>query len=507
MYDYCMNEFPSPKGSLAYQVRRIGRFRCAAKALIGAGLIAGTISAAAGPACAAERARLQIQPASLTFGNLHAGSTSPAQFVTLSNPGADEIQIASIDVTGQFMTTNDCGATIAPGDSCRIWVQFAPLAIRKTHGQSESGKLAITYGPLGKPKARTNKVHLHGRAFGTASTYIANFGGASLSAYPFGASGDVGPTSTISGAETGLSNPFGIALDSTGNIYVANLSGGASNLGSVTVYAAGASGDAAPIENISGPDTGLNYPWGIAVDSSGSLYVANIGPCCDPSCGESITIYSAGSNGNAAPIATIPADSTTKLNSPYGITFDAAGRLWVADYGGGPSGIGAITVYPPGANGEAAPIINITGDTAGDSNAGLDGPDAVALDAAGNIYATNGLGASLTIYPAGSNGNVSPSARLHGVNTGLTVAEMNIAVDYARNIYVLNSTFGYDLDPPFDIAALISQAPPVWNGSPSGYLIVFPPNSDGDATPSSVLSGPSTELFQPWGYAVGPSTP
>src|SRR5438034_4321005 len=51
---------------------------------------------------------------------------------------------------------------------------------------------------------------------------------------------------------------------------------------SVTVYAAGASGNVAPIATIGGSsstdNTGLNYPVGIARDGAGRLYVTNPGP-------------------------------------------------------------------------------------------------------------------------------------------------------------------------------------------------------------------------------------
>ena len=46
---------------------------------------------------------------------------------------------------------------------------------------------------------------------------------------------------------------------------------------SVTVYAALANGNVAPIRTIAGRSTQLSYPTGIAVDGSGHIYVANPG--------------------------------------------------------------------------------------------------------------------------------------------------------------------------------------------------------------------------------------
>src|SRR5438093_651703 len=102
--------------------------------------------------------------------------------------------------------------------------------------------------------------------------YVANEVGNSITVYAAGASGNATPTATIAGGNTGLNGPIGIALDGAGNIYVANLNGN-----SITVYAAGASGNATPTATIAGGNTGLNGPIGIALDGAGKIYVTNFG--------------------------------------------------------------------------------------------------------------------------------------------------------------------------------------------------------------------------------------
>jgi len=57
--------------------------------------------------------------------------------------------------------------------------------------------------------------------------------------------------------------PSGIALDGAGNIYVVNTNYNFSG-GSITVFAAGASGNATPTATITGGNTGLGAPIGIA---------------------------------------------------------------------------------------------------------------------------------------------------------------------------------------------------------------------------------------------------
>jgi DNA-binding beta-propeller fold protein YncE len=75
---------------------------------------------------------------------------------------------------------------------------------------------------------------------------------------------NVAPIRTIEGHKTQMHDPRGIALDASGNIYVTNQCCSRKQT-SATIYAAGARGNAAPINIISGPNTGLNGPVGIAI--------------------------------------------------------------------------------------------------------------------------------------------------------------------------------------------------------------------------------------------------
>src|SRR5260370_1834809 len=68
-------------------------------------------------------------------------------------------------------------------------------------------------------------------------------GGFSINVYPSGSSGNVFPSAAINGADTGLSGPDGLALDSLGRLYVSNINGGTGQGGSVTVYSSGIIGE------------------------------------------------------------------------------------------------------------------------------------------------------------------------------------------------------------------------------------------------------------------------
>lgn len=129
-----------------------------------------------------------------------------------------------------------------------------------------------------------------------------------ISVFPAVTSGLPSPLATIVGRNTGLQgDPHGVAVDAAGNIYAANIDG------SVTRYAADATGNVRPTGIIAGSLTGLATPGAIAVDAAGDMFVANSG-------NNSITVYPAGASGNVSPIATIQG-SNTGLDSPGAIAF------------------------------------------------------------------------------------------------------------------------------------------------------------------------------------------
>jgi len=159
----------------------------------------------------------------------------------------------------------------------------------------------------------------------TATIYVSN--GNSVTAYAPGSYGNVAPINVISDRSDLLRSPWGIALDSAGNIYVASFDSG--GRGAISMYKAGSSGVSVPTATISGMRTGLDNPFGIAVDSSGKIYVANFAGGHGRG---SVTIYPAGGNGDVAPIATIIGDDTG-LDNPSGIAVDSSGKIYVANRG------------------------------------------------------------------------------------------------------------------------------------------------------------------------------
>jgi hypothetical protein len=117
----------------------------------------------------------------------------------------------------------------------------------------------------------------------------------------------------------------------------------------------------------------------------------------------------------------------------------------------------------------------------------------LALDAAGNIYVTNDRASnSITVYPAGSKGDVAPKAIISGSNTGLSTPR-GIAIDSSGNIYVANASDGVVLD---GVEEDINETGPA-------TITVYPPGSNGNVKPFKTITGPLTSLAHPEGIAIG----
>jgi sugar lactone lactonase YvrE len=290
----------------------------------------------------------------------------------------------------------------------------------------------------------------------TPSLYVTNgFGDphpSRITGYAAGASGDAAPITNLAGAATGLNAPFGVARDGQGLVWVSN----SSSAGSLTAYAATATGNTAPAATISGPDTGLHAPAGLAFGPDGGAVVAN-------TFSTSITEYAPGARGDASPVATI-AGADTGLDNPNGVAFDATGDLFVTN-----AGNSSVTEYAPGASGDATPIATLQG-----AATGLSVPDAVAFDLTGRMYVANFSGKSITEYVPGAHGNATPVATISGAATTLN-EPLGLGFDSAGNLFVAEF---------------------------SNAVLVFAPGANGNVAPKGVISGAGTGLDGPQGLLV-----
>ena len=254
---------------------------------------------------------------------------------------------------------------------------------------------------------------------GSGMSYVSGYasGTSIIDEFSPGANGNVAPTNVISEPSNYLNfgyNISGLALDGAGNLYGAVSSSGSPPL-FVAVYPPGATGNASPSRTISLPvsqNAVLNVdPSGLAFDTAGNLYAVQNE---DIFGGPYVAVYAPGASGNVAPIRTI-SGSNTGLYQPTYDAVDSSGRIYVTN-------LGTVTVYAAGANGNVAPIATIAGSKTGLAGNGLSYAGGIAVDSSGLIYVTTGvrqLNPSILVFAPGANGNVPPLRTITGSNTGL----------------------------------------------------------------------------------------
>lgn len=119
-------------------------------------------------------ANATLLPASLDFGDVAQGATSPAQALTLSSTGTAPLEIAGADTVGDwFAVASTCPVGLpglAPGESCTIEITCSPDAIGP---QAGSYNLATNAGAL-QSTLQCNGIS---GAAGTLSPAALDFGG------------------------------------------------------------------------------------------------------------------------------------------------------------------------------------------------------------------------------------------------------------------------------------------------------------------------------------------
>jgi hypothetical protein len=238
-----------------------------------------------------------------------------------------------------------------------------------------------------------------------------------------------------------LNGPQSVVLDASGNLYVADTYNNrvlfypAGSTTATQVYGQGGSLTSSNVNNGGISATSLNNPYGVALDSSGDLYVADWN-------NNRVLFYPFGSTtatqvyGQAGSFTSNTANnggvSANSLYNPFGVAVDSSGNLYVADYSNN-----RALFYPFGSTtatrvyGQGGIFTARSGNTGAN---GLSNPAALALDSVGNLYAADKSGNRVLEYGSFGNVNVCPAGQS-------TPAPCNRTVSFSYNA-APNTSFG-----------------------------------------------------------------
>jgi sugar lactone lactonase YvrE len=310
----------------------------------------------------------------------------------------------------------------------------------------------------------------------------------------FGYSGDGGPA-----AQARLASPHHVAFDQAGNLYIADTYNHrirkVSPGGAISTIAgtgqSGFSGDGGPAT-----DARLNYPFALALDRSGNLYVADKDNHRVRRIGKDGKISTlagtgvAGFSGDGGPAA------RAQLDTPSGVAVDEAGNVYIADTNNNrirkvfPSGV-IVTIAGTGRFG-------YSGDGGPATSARLAFPTGIALDADGNLYVADYLNRRVRrLSPDGIITTVAGDG--HGGYSGdggwAAAAELDyphgVAIDAAGYLYI--GDVGSHLVRRIWLACQPRPAL-AFGSTPSVLNLVCPADGARAAVDTDVAGGPALAL-------------
>ncbi len=287
-----------------------------------------------------------------------------------------------------------------------------------------------------------------------------------------------------------LDYPQGIAVDSLGNVYIADARSHevekVTPTGTLSIFAGtGVAGTPTP-----GPATSskLNYPQGIAVDSLGNVYISDI---------NNYEVYKVTSSGTLSIFAGTGVSGTptpgpatsSQLGGPTGLAVDSLGNVYIGDAGN----MEIDKVTPGGTLSIIAGTGGFGAPTPGPATSSeLASPTGLAVDNSGNLYVADSgnnviekitSGGTLSIFAGtlGSSGNPTP-----GPATSTTLLlPYGVALDGTGNLYIASEDH------------LVEEV------NTSGILSIFA----GNGSLGPAIPGPATSstLGNPFGVAVSSS--
>jgi len=204
-----------------------------------------------------------------------------------------------------------------------------------------------------------------------------------------------GTASVLNTGSLTLANPFGVAVDGAGDLYITDTG----NSRVVEVTAAGTA------SVLSTGGLTLKQPFGVAVDGAGDVYIADTGN------NRVVEVTTAGT-------ASVLSTGSLTLAEPFSVAVDGAGDLYITDTGNSR----VVEVTAAG----TASVLSTGGLT-------LKQPNGVAVDGAGDVYIADTVNSSVVEVTTAGTASVLSTG-------GLTLSQpFSVAVDGAGDLYITDT--------------------------------------------------------------------
>src|ERR1700733_7355185 len=341
-----------------------------------------------------------LNKSAVGFGHISLGSSTPTSLVLNFLVGYPVEGLGGVNVFTSGTQNLDfqivsganttCGSSSTSGTTCTVEVSFLPTAPGLRNGA------LVLYDPDSNPILT---VPLYGFGDAPLATLSPNTG------------------SVISTGSLPLNDPYQVALDSAGNMYVGDYTGKY-----VTKIPAG--GGSAAVVNLGTPGSiAVQNITGVALDGAGNLYIADHQ-------NSRILVVTPGGIVSVLNITGL----SPSLGFPTALAFDAAGSLYIADFTNGRI-IVVSSLFVSGSTSTGIGTVIPTGSYSftGSTLTGL------TIDSQGTIYAAARTQNNSSIIKVTASGVASAVAIPNNITPAINNPQ-GVTADGMGNLYIVDTT-------------------------------------------------------------------